>query len=169
MKDSKAVQVPDMEQTPVMDDSEPPKAMKTVNGEPMWNMNQMKCPPRLSYKCVDTEGCTDLAEGEDYPWMETNWQQLPKATDGGVAWMKSCPTTPWEVPADPMPLDMGSFKGYSNKFTFAPVDDNKYDETKAKMTFNNESDGYAGWSDAAKIGCIGGFAVFGLAIMIVAC
>lgn len=61
---------------------------------------------------------------------------------------------------------MGSFKGYTNKYTFSRVNDDKHEKGNV-IKFNNESEGYGEWPDAAKVGLIGGFAVFGIAIVLV--
>lgn len=82
-------------------------------------------------------------------------------------WLTACPDN-WEVPEDKMPADMGSFKGYTNKFTFSNVDDTTAHEDGKKVTFKNESADENGWDDVAHIGCIVGFGAFGLAILGVA-
>lgn len=81
--------------------------------------------------------------------------------------MTECPAEgTWVLPVDKPPVDQGSFKGYTNRYTFSAVNDDLHVKG-TKVTWENESEAYLEWSDAAKIGCIGGFGVFGLAIMIV--
>ena len=101
-------------------------------------------------------------KGDDIKdYVETNWLQLTKED----AYLKKCPDN-WEVPADPLPADVGSFKGYTNRYTFSPVNDDAHDEGNT-VTFNNESEPYMEWTNVAKVGAIGGFGVFGLGIIIV--
>merc|ERR1712070_1359099 len=91
-------------------------------------------------------------KGDDVKdYVETNWVQLAKKD----AWLKKCPEN-WEVPADPLPADLGSFKGYTNRYTFSEVNDDKH-VAGTTVKWNNESEGYLEWTDAAKIGAIGGF------------
>jgi hypothetical protein len=61
---------------------------------------------------------------------------------------------------------LGSFKGYTNRYTFSPVADDKH-VPGTVVTWANESEPYLEWSGAAKVGAIGGFGVFGLGIVIV--
>jgi hypothetical protein len=102
------------------------------------------------------------------PYVVTNWVQLPTDADKKTKWMTKCPEKgTWVLPVDTaMPADKGSFKGYTNRYTFSAVNDDLHVKG-TKVAFANESEGYAEWSEAAKIGCIGGFGVFGLAIIIV--
>lgn len=80
--------------------------------------------------------------------------------------MKKCPAG-WEVPVDTeRPADLGSFKGYTNRYTFSAVNDDHHAKGTV-VTWANESEAYLEWSGAAKVGAIGGFGVFGLGILIV--
>jgi len=80
--------------------------------------------------------------------------------------LKKCPAG-WEVPVDSLtPADLGSFKGYTNRYTFSAVADDKHVAGEV-VTWANESEPYLEWSGAAKVGAIGGFGVFGLGIILV--
>lgn len=67
------------------------------------------------------------------------------------------------VPVDAAPSNMGSYKGYTNKFTYSNVKAN--DLSESTLDFSNESAPMNGWTDSARVGCIFGFAVFGLGIL----
>lgn len=98
----------------------------------------------------------------------TNWMQLELDANKNVKWPKKCPAdADWIVPSDPAPADMGTFKGYTNKFTFANVDNYQFDDNGTTGSFNNESADNNGWDGVANAGAIIGFSAFGLAIIIV--
>jgi len=80
--------------------------------------------------------------------------------------MSSCPSN-WEIPADGPPADPGSFKGYTNKYAFSNVNDDKFNDEGVIVTFSNESPTKNIMDDTAKLGCILGFGVFGIAIILV--
>lgn len=80
--------------------------------------------------------------------------------------MTKCPAQ-WEIPVDKgMDVDPGSFKGYTNRYTFSKVGDDKHEEGNI-VTFDNESAEYKEWTDVAKVGAIAGFGTFGLGILLV--
>lgn len=84
----------------------------------------------------------------------------------GVKWLATCPTN-WEVPVDKgVDADRGSFKGYTNRYTFSKVADDKHEEGNT-VTWDNESEEYKEWTDVAKVGAIAGFGTFGIAILLV--
>jgi len=71
------------------------------------------------------------------------------------------------LPEDVPPADMGSYKGYTNRYTFSQVGDD-FHVPGTVVTYNNESEDMSViWSDGAKVGCIGGFGVFGVGIILV--
>lgn len=77
-----------------------------------------------------------------------------------------CPS--FYVPTDVAPSkdEQGSFKGYSNRWTYHNVG-GEYDlDTKEKLvTFANESESLNMFTSSATMGCIIGFAVFGLGVL----
>lgn len=102
----------------------------------------------------------------------TNWRQLPVDAAGKPIWLKECPEN-WELPDDVPPPDQGSYKGYTNRYTFSNsnADDQEDtrldDKVRVKRTFYNESEDNNAFDGVAKAGCIIGFGAFGIAIVIV--
>lgn len=60
----------------------------------------------------------------------------------------------------------GSYKGYTNRYTFSKVADDHHEKGNT-VTWDNESEAYKEWTDVAKIGAIAGFGTFGLGILCV--
>jgi len=54
--------------------------------------------------------------------------QLTKDADGNLNYPKTCPPN-WEVPEDLAPADMGSFKGYTNRYSFSACADDDMSPT----------------------------------------
>lgn len=97
----------------------------------------------------------------------TNWIQLP-VKDGAIQYLKKCPDN-WQVPVNAPPADKGSYKGYTNKYTFSNVNDDAFneDDDTTVHTFTNESEDVNEWDGVANAGAIIGFGAFGLGILYV--
>jgi len=105
----------------------------------------------------------------------TNWKQVACRKDlgGGVQcdpkkpehwdYAKTCGDN-WVVPDDGgEPANPGSYKGYTNKWTYSNVA--KGDTSESTGAFSGESAPMNMWFDSARVGCIAGFSVFALGIL----
>lgn len=77
-----------------------------------------------------------------------------------------CPAAYVPIDLPPSKADAGSFKGYSNRWTYHSVG-GEYDLDTAGKTvkYDNMSESLNMFTSSATMGCIIGFAVFGLGIM----
>lgn len=77
-----------------------------------------------------------------------------------------CPAAYVPIDLPPSKADAGSFKGYSNRWTYHSVG-GEYDLDTAGKTvkYDNMSESLNMFTSSATLGCIIGFAVFGLGIM----
>lgn len=86
--------------------------------------------------------------------------------------LAACPD-PWELPTDSPPSNQGSYKGYTNQYTFSntggPTDYEGWldHNDKPMQKFSNESVNMNEWDkiSSAATGCMIGFIAFGLGII----
>ena len=99
---------------------------------------------------------------EDNGVWKTNFMELTKDKDGNLVHPTTKPTN-CDVPEDPVP-DLGSFKGYTNKYTMSNVGGD-LEEDYPDVAFSNESKTMNGWTGSARAGLIIGFVTFALGII----